>query len=86
MEVLVVSVASVYLRSLLVTISHHNVEYLPCCKLFNVSAASRSSADRPDRTLAALCFLSWSISSSIASGLVMSNDLGLFMLGENGGG
>jgi hypothetical protein len=60
-----------------------------CCRLFNVSAASISSTDMPDRTLAALMERSWSDltpSKSIAKGFGRSAEERCEDTGEKGGG
>lgn len=61
-----------------------------CCRLFRVSAASMSSADIPERTLAArverLCS-DLIMSMSMAAGFVMSDEVRIAERGgEKGGG
>lgn len=60
-----------------------------CCRLFKVSAASISSIDMPDNTLAALVDRSCSdlaLSNSIAKGFGKSVEERCEIGGENGGG
>lgn len=63
---------------------------LLCCRLFRVSAASISSADIPERTLAALVERSCSdliMSMSMDAGFVMSEEVRVAERGgEKGGG
>ena len=59
-----------------------------CCRLFKVSAASMSSIDRPERTLAALVVRSYSGlgSKSMTLGLLSMDVRCAVRGGEKGGG